>query len=378
MSHARPVRPVVCLLCPGRGSRAGGIGRFVEALTAEAGGIDPAIDLRLLDTRGSGHILFAPFYFARALGCVVRLAGGDRPVLLHLNLAERGSTVRKLVASGLAALLGLPTVIHLHASDYGGYFAALPAAGRRAIRWMFRRSRRVVVLGEVWRRVVVATVEVPAAQVVIIPNGVPRRPPGACRQAAAVPEILFLGRLEPRKGVPELLHALADPALRALPWRATLAGDGDATRWLALAESLGIAGRIGFPGWLCGDETCRRLAGATLLTLPSHAEGLPMAVLEALAAGVPVVTTPVGALGGALADGDSVLFVPPGDVPALSAALRRLLTDPALAGRIGAAGQRVFEHDFDIAVIARRFIALWRDCLETGRQAAPHPAGWNR
>ena len=206
--RVRTARPLICLLCPGQGSRAGGIGRFVEALVAEVGSVDPAIELRVIDTRGSGHILAAPFHFALALCRIVAVSRCGRPVLLHVNLAERGSTVRKLMVSALASLLGLPTIIHLHAADYEGFLATVPAAGRHAISWMFRRSRRVVVLGEAWRRSIIACTGVPAQQVIVIPNGVKRRMPAADRAEEARPHIVFwpsgttqgCTRIDPRPG----------------------------------------------------------------------------------------------------------------------------------------------------------------------------------
>jgi glycosyltransferase involved in cell wall biosynthesis len=350
------------LLCPGKGSRAGGIGRFVAALTTECARIDPSIEVRVLDTRGSGHILFSPYFFGRALLSVMSVKFCGRPALLHLNSAERGSTFRKLTVSALASALRLPTVVHLHAADYERFLATLPAAGRRCVKWMFRRSSRVVVLGEAWRRSVVTSLQVPADRVVVIPNGV-KRQTGASRCASEPWRILFLGRLEQRKGVKELISALADPRMRALPWHATLAGDGDAAPYKAQAEALAIGNRISFPGWLSGDDVGRLLTDATILTLPSYAEGLPMAVIESLATGVPVVTTPVGSLADFLVDGSSVLFVPPGDVAALSAALFRLMTDSELRRRIGEEGQAVFERNFSIGAVAGQFIDLWRQCL---------------
>jgi glycosyltransferase involved in cell wall biosynthesis len=109
------------------------------------------------------------------------------------------------------------------------------------------------------------------------------------------------------------------------------------------------------------------MASADLLVLPSHHEALPMAVAEALAAGVPVLTTPVGVIGEILTDGQTALLVPPGDVPALTEALLRLVSDPALRARIGKAGHAVFRAELDVAVTARQMFALYADAATAGR-----------
>jgi glycosyltransferase involved in cell wall biosynthesis len=91
-----------------------------------------------------------------------------------------------------------------------------------------------------------------------------------------------------------------------------------------------------------------------------------MAVVEALAAGVAVLTTPVGVIGEILRDGETALLVPPGDVPALTAALARLVSDPSLRTRIGQAGHAVFRAELDVAVTARQMFAICADAAGAG------------
>src|SRR5690606_27648404 len=107
--------------------------------------------------------------------------------------------------------------------------------------------------------------------------------------------LLFLGRLGPRKGVPDLLAALAGPRMHALNWRALLAGDGPLDSYRAEVRAKGLAGHVDILGWQSASQTAALCRSADILVLPSHAEGLAMAVIEGLAHGLAVVTTPVGA-----------------------------------------------------------------------------------
>ena len=362
-THRPPEQPaakLVCMLCPGTGSQAGGIGRFIDATVAQARAVDATIEFQVIDTRGSHSLVIAPLYFARALIQMVIVALQRRPVVFHLNVAEHGSTVRKVIAAKVAQVVRRPTIVHLHGAGYSDFYSGLPGPAQRAVRATFRRSRRIVTLGDIWKRAIVDTLEIAPDLVVAIPNGAERRrDPRPTRSGP--PQILFLGRLMQRKGVAELINALA--TLVDLPWTATLAGDGDPAPYRAQAEDLGIADRVVFSGWVDPAAVQRLLAGASVLTLPSHAEGLPMAVIEALGAAVPVVTTPVGSLPDFLEHDGSVLFVPPGDAPALAAALRRVLSDPAVAARIAAGGAAAWERNFDIRNTTAAFLRLWHEVL---------------
>ena len=154
--------------------------------------------------------------------------------------------------------------------------------------------------------------------------------------------IVFLGTLSERKGVPELIHALGGPALRGRRWRATLAGDGRVEEFRRLASELGIADRIEFLGWVDQAVTRTVCEAADVLVLPSHAEGLAMSILEGLSHGLAVIATPVGAHNEVIEPEVSGLFVPPGNVEALSVALARVIDDPSLRARLGAAGAPPF------------------------------------
>jgi len=158
--------------------------------------------------------------------------------------------------------------------------------------------------------------------------------------------------------VPELLEALASPALAGLPWRATLAGGGPVEEFRARAAALGLAERVAFPGWIDQAAASALCAGADIMVLPSHAEGLAMSVLEGLAHGLAVVATPVGAHAEVIEPEKSGLLTPPGDVAALAAALARVVGDPALRERLGAGARQRFIDRFDARSYSARLARL--------------------
>ena len=367
MTAAPGLGAIVCMLCPGdlRTGRAGGIGTCIAHLRAEMPRIDPSLRIEQYDTRGPGSLAAAPLYFLSALGQVGRHVLAGQPTILHAHMAPRGSSVRKLLAILLAAPLRIPTVVHLHGSGYDQWYRSLPRPARAALRWAFRRAGRTIALSEGWRRFLLEEIGLPADRVDVIPNGVPDPKVAGCPEQRTA-HFVFLGHLSRRKGVSTLLAALASPGLAGLDWRATLAGYGDSEPYREEARRLGIAGRVEFPGWLDRAGTDSLLASASALVLPSHAENLPMVVLEALAARVPVVATPVGALPEFLADGVSALLVQPGEAGELAAALERVIREPELRGRLAAEGRQVFERHFDVAAMTRRVTETYARLLGHG------------
>jgi glycosyltransferase involved in cell wall biosynthesis len=318
----------------------------------------PDLDVRFLTTRGRGSIFLAPLYvMGTALMLVVyRLTRGR--CVCHVNLASMGSTLRKLVLTRLAEQLGHATVIHLHGAMFRDYASSVGAMQRRAIGRMFRTARTVIVLGAVWKDFVAEAFQVPASRILVLPNASAARPTRA--PEANPPEILFLGRLGARKGVPVLIDALSRLAQADLDWRATIAGDGEVTPYAAHVHRLGLEARVDFPGWLEEHDAHRRLSRAAVLALPSEAEGLPMSVVEAFAWGVPVVATPVGSIPDILVDGEQGLVVPVGDDHALAAALERLLRDPGLRRHLGENALARFREKLDFEPYMARLTACWR------------------
>ena len=145
------------------------------------------------------------------------------------------------------------------------------------------------------------------ANVVVIPNSVPV--PALAQQEPEPGRILFLGQVEPRKGIYELLEALALLRERFPHVQLAIGGQGELEKVKRRALEVGVASHITELGWVTAQRKQEELARASIFCLPSHAEGLPMALLEAMAAGKAVVSTGVGGIPDALRDGDNGLMV---------------------------------------------------------------------
>jgi glycosyltransferase involved in cell wall biosynthesis len=173
--------------------------------------------------------------------------------------------------------------------------------------------------------------------------------------------VLSVGRLRAPKDFLTLVRAVSQLEPGAV--RLRIAGDGpDRPQLVAEIERLGLADVIELLG--TSGDIGALLGAADVFVLASASEGLPMSVLEAMAAGTPVVASQVGGMPELVNDGETGVLVPPGDPAALAAALARLAADPALRGRFGAAGRRRAEAEFSLAGFHAQHLAVYRAALE--------------
>jgi glycosyltransferase involved in cell wall biosynthesis len=204
----------------------------------------------------------------------------------------------------------------------------------------------------------------PEKKIRIIPNAVRAETFALARREApgspgdGMPVVLTLARLDRQKGLPVLLEA----ASRVPEARFLVAGEGPERPMLeAEIRRLELGGRVTLLGHR--DDVPRLLADCDLFVLPSLYEGLPVSVLEAMAAGRPVVATAIGGTDEAVVDGETGLLVAPGNAEALAKKIREVLADPVLARRLGDAGRQRVVREFSAESMVRQVTNLYEELL---------------
>ena len=174
-------------------------------------------------------------------------------------------------------------------------------------------------------------------------------------------KLMFVGRLAAVKGVPVLLEALAEARVIRPDLTLTLVGDGpDRARLEAEAQSRGLREAVRFVGYKSQAEVAKLLASHDALVLPSFAEGVPVVLMEAMAARIPAIATAVGGVSELVRDGETGCLVPPGDAAVLCDAILLLMNDSALRQRMGDAGRAKVEAGFTATTEAARLAHLFR------------------
>jgi glycosyltransferase involved in cell wall biosynthesis len=262
----------------------------------------------------------------------------------------------------LRILRGVPYIVSLRGGDVPGFqpydLAGYHRLTAPLIRFLWRGASHVVAnstgLAELARRSAGTT------PIRVIPNGVDTEcfAPAAAPTGSDAVRLCFVGRLVRQKGLDVLLAALATLP-RHSPWRLTLVGDGPARPELAAqAARLGLGQRIHFAGWTSRETLPGLLADHDLFVFPSRDEGMPNAVLEAMATGLPVVATAIAGNEELVIPDQTGLLVPPDDASALARALERLLAAPGLRREFGAAGRERAMRDYAWQRVAEAYLRL--------------------
>lgn len=268
---------------------------------------------------------------------------------VHAHIGEAPSAIRKRLFMKLAKLTGKKTIVHLHAFDMA---STVDGAYGDVYKSLFSDADKVVVLSEFWKKEVNKRLHMDNKAAVLYNPC----PPAVSRQLPPLEKekwIISAGVVNGRKGYADLIRAFAMIAPSHPDWKVIFAGSGEIDKGKALAEELGVGSQMEFAGWVAGEDKDRLFRRASVLCLPSYAEGFPMAVIDAWAYGLPVVATPVGSLPDFVHDGEDILLFNPGDCPALASQLERMIDDRELRERIGAASRTLAQKTLDIHTIGR-------------------------
>jgi glycosyltransferase involved in cell wall biosynthesis len=326
----------------------GGISSVVNAY--RAGGLFERIPVSYISSHADGgavtKLTMAAVAVCRFVGWLV-----FRPAfILHVHVSSRASFWRKMIFIWPALWTKKIVIFHLHGSEFMQFY--LEECGplkQRLVRAVKNRCSRNIVLSES-RRQNVARIT-PNQNVTVLMNPALQPSAAASNQPRRGEVLLFLGRLGRRKGIYVLLQALVSVRLKFPDVRLICGGDGELEEVRAEIAKLGLEQHVDLLGWVKGEAKDELLAISTLYVLPSFDEGVPMSILEAMASGIPIVSTPVGGIPEVVGNGREGVLVPPGDVPGLSAAISRLLGDPGLRSRMGQNCLERFRRDFSIETV---------------------------
>lgn len=263
----------------------------------------------------------------------------SKPDLVHLHSSKAG-----ILGRLAAKIVSIPVVFTAH----GWAFTEGVSSKKRFIyivieRFMARFSNSIITVSEFDRQLALDSNVGNPILVRTVHNGMPNLPLIQRKPNASIVKMIMVARFEEQKDQQSLIKALAQ--IEQKKWRLEFVGNGSLmAQAVTLVESLGLSDHIFFSG-AC-DDVAKRLEQADVFLLISNWEGLPLTILEAMRASLPVIASKVGGVPEAVDDGQTGYLVPRGDVMAISDAIQKILSNEVLRLSLGLAGRKKFEQQF--------------------------------
>lgn len=299
------------LMCSSDKSVKGGINSVVTQLMNHDWGDD--IEMSYLSTHINGNVFKKSMFFVKSYIQLHSLLLKNSFDIIHIHMSYKGSFKRKYMVAKACKRFDKKVIIHLHGSEFKDYYNTGNDRLKSKIKNLFQSVDNVIVLGENWKEFILKIV--PNARVTVVNNAV-TIPEIEDKKREEICKILFLGMLIERKGVIDLLQATKNLKNNGIDkFEVLIAGTGaEEKRLKEFCEGNNLNDVVKFLGWIDKEEKVKLLETSDILVLPSYNEGLPVAILEAMSYGLPIISTKVGSIDEAVKDGVNGYLIEPGDV----------------------------------------------------------------
>ncbi len=341
-------RHIVLVVATSRKTR-GGITSVVKA--HETGGQWKKYHCRWIETHIDRNPVWKLAYLLKGLFEFVVLLPWCR--IVHIHTSEPPSAIRKCLFMALAKLAGKKVIVHFHAFSPD---TTINGKYKNVYRYLFSNADVVIVLSQLWKKYVNDAFEL-GGKVCVIYN--PCTAEISPLKYDKKKRILYAGTVNARKGYKDMIKAFAKIARDYPDWQIVFAGNGEVDKGKSLAVRLGIYRQVVFLGWVSGKEKDKAFKEASIFCLPSYAEGFPMAVLDAWAYGLPVITTPVGGIPDVAEDGVNMFLFNPGDVDVLADKMKEMMSDGVLRNKIARNSLELAKTKFNIESVNKEIGLLY-------------------
>ncbi|MFQ6061285.1 MAG: glycosyltransferase family 4 protein [Thermoplasmata archaeon] len=303
-----------------------------------------------------GRAMYIPLSTLRALRV-------DTVDILHAQSFSAGLSVL-----ALRGFMGKPGVLTVHGT-YLGQWHSLVSGGKARI---YERIERAVLFREYDRIITVdkhflnlaQELGYPTGRIVYIPNGVDLERFAHSSKPGDLTRFLFVGRIVRQKGLENLVRASSLLKTKGLNFSVSIVGVGPLEDEIRiLAHDLGVEDHISFFGHVSDEDLVRMYSESDAFVLPSVWEGLPLTLLEAWAAGLPVIATDVGGIRDLCRDGENALVVPSRNDEALAEAMQKLIEDRNLQRKLGANGRNLVASGYTWSQVAKRTMEVYEELL---------------
>ena len=312
-----------------------------------------------LSSYKDGSVLFKMVFFGVFLIKYLFLLLTDKNIkLIHIHIATKGSFFRKSIALIVAKVFNKKVLLHVHAAEFNIFYDKSPSFIKQFITKILDKSDVIIALSNQWKADICEKTTNPNIKVLYNPAIIK----DFNYKENKTVKVLFMGRLGKRKGTYNIIEAAK--YLKNSDVEIHLYGDGDVEEFEKLIVDNNLQEKVKINGLISGDKKAEVFQSADIYILPSYNEGLPISILEAMAFGLPIISTPVGGIPEAVKDGINGFLVQAGDYIALAEKIDLLVGDKSLREQMGVQSHKFAKEKFDIEIIMKQLQNLYTEVLE--------------
>lgn len=281
----------------------------------------------------------------------------NRPDIVHIHSSFGPSFWRKLPFIYISDWTGIPVVNHIHGAEFEQFYSEASNWKKKLIKKVYLKCGKLIALSEEWQSKL--ELIVPKEKITVIENYciIPKT------IATKKKQILFLGEIGERKGCFDIpaIYAEIKRIEKEIPL--LIGGDGEIEKMQELFDKEAVGDSVSFLGWVRGIEKDRLLQDSSIFLFPSYNEGMPMALLEAMAYGLAIVTTNVGGIPKLVEDGVDGFICEPRDIHGIAKKLIELVEDDEVRARFGSAARKKAEMHYGLEMHIKKLRNLYKDLL---------------
>jgi glycosyltransferase involved in cell wall biosynthesis len=313
--------------------------------------------IKFIPTHIETNPIFKMLYFGLSLFRTLPYLFNKNYKIFHMHLSSRASVYRKRIFINLGRLFGKKLILHAHDPGFFIFLEQKSEFMKKLVKTTLRRADCFVVLSNVRKDEYSRIVD--RDKIHVIYNFVDDPHYQRLDKEKGVPQAISLGRLGERKATGLLIQAIHN--LKVKPVQLSLYGDGDLETYRNSVRALRLDDKIKVPGWISGLEKTKALESADLFILPSLHEDMPIAIIEAMSYGLPIISTKTGGIPEMVIDGTNGFLLEPGNLSQLSEAIERLIADATLRQKMGFNSYLLFKKNFETGVVTKQIASLYEE-----------------
>lgn len=315
-------------------------------------------DAIFLPSHKRGSVFYRVSFFAKFLFLYLyKLIKSPSIKIVHVHSSYKGSFFRKALVLKIAKFFGRKTIFHLHGSEFILFYSKLPKILKQFVKSTLDESDLILVLSEQWKDELAKISD--NSNVKVLYN------PAVIKEIKRIQHdkinVTFMGILGKRKGAYDIIEAAKQ--IKNPDVQINLYGDGEVEEIGKLVIQNNLQDKIKLMGWISGDKKEEVLKTSDIYILPSYNEGLPMSILEAMAVGLPVISTPVGGIPEAVENDVNGFLIQVGDYAALAEKISLLACDKALRVQMGLRSYEIAKEKFDIKIVIEQLRRIYSEML---------------